>query len=617
MSWTNELYQVYETQYGQEFHDGSVLMPISHSTANTQIEVTLRVDGTFVKARGLSKEEGKNTIIPVTEDSAARGSGVNPMPFADKLPYIAGDYSDYVEDKNADNAKYQAYMKQLQCWHESKHSHPAVNALYTYLSKKTLMHDLEKCHIVELDAETGKLTEKYKIAGVGQKEAFVRFRVNDLKEPQTWKDKTLYDAFIAWYNEQSEHIDLCYATGKYLPVAEKHPNKIRHTGDKAKLISSNDDSGFTYRGRFQNSHEALRISYDFSQKMHNALKWLIQRQGIYFDSLVMIVWASTLEPLPDIRKAGLPEEDDEDEDLYEDETPIVPDTVKGYRDVLQKRIFGNQSEIELHHKVMLLGVDAATIGRLSISFYEELGKSEFLSNLMKWHEETACRRYNRKKKKYQINSFSVYDILNCAFGTEGNLGLECKKETLKEQILRLIPCITNSRPLPADIMWALYHKASNPLAYEKSFNHHKVLETACGIIRKYNIDRKEGIIAMAYNPEETDRSYLYGCLLAIADAAERAAYDENEDKRVTNARRYWNAFSGRPYQTWKLIEERLRPYLDKLGQKSIRYEKMLNDIMAKFDFQNFEDNHALSPSYLLGYHHYTAEIYTSKKKEEE
>jgi len=159
-------------------------------------------------------------------------------------------------------------------------------------------------------------------------------------------------------------------------------------------------------------------------------------------------------------------------------------------------------------------------------------------------------------------------------------------------------------------------KASNPVAYSNGYNHREVLEVACGMIRKYNIDRKKGIIAMAYDPKENDRSYLYGCLLAIADAAEAASYDDaDKGKRVTNARRYWSMFTNRPSTTWVKIEEQLRIYFVKLGAKSIRYEKMLNDVMSRFNLEDYTDNSALSSSYLLGYHHFSAEIY--KKKEEE
>ena len=125
---------------------------------------------------------------------------------------------------------------------------------------------------------------------------------------------------------------------------------------------------------------------------------------------------------------------------------------------------------------------------------------------------------------------------------------------------------------------------------------------------------------MAYDKNDTDRSYLYGCLLAIADKTESDTYEKEErGKRVTNAKRYWNVFSSRPFQTWQVIEERLQPYLDKLGNYSTVYEKRVQEIMDKMDRAAFEDNSKLSPSYLLGYHHYMSYMYKSnaENKEEE
>ena len=60
---------------------------------------------------------------------------------------------------------------------------------------------------------------------------------------------------------------------------EKHPAKLRQGKDKAKLISTNDANGFTYRGRFVSKKEAISIGYETSQKIHNALRWLIQKQA--------------------------------------------------------------------------------------------------------------------------------------------------------------------------------------------------------------------------------------------------------------------------------------------------------------------------------------------------
>ena len=605
LSWTQELYKVYEQQCGRDFNDGSVLLPVSHSTANAQIEVTLKQDGTFVSARALTKEEGLNTIIPVTEDSGGRTSGVCAMPLADKLIYLSGDYQAYTGKNNLPH--FSAYLEQLGRWHNSPYTHPSVDAVYAYISAGTLMKDLIGCHVLAVDESTGQLAEKFNIAGIAQADAFVRFRVYG-DTPETWQDQSLYESFIQWKSSESDETGLCYATGETAPITYKHPSKIRNTGDKAKLISANDESGFTYRGRFTDKTEAISVSYDFSQKMHNALRWLIQRQGIYLDTMALLVWTSSLEDIPNVMESAYDDEDDPFPDT------VTPDTEPRYRDFLRKQIFGTKP-FDITSKVMLMGVDAATTGRLSIAIYEELEHSRLLEQLVNWHSDTSVMRYNRIISKQCPNSFAVREIINCAYGSENSKGFpEAKPEILKENVLRLLPCITQGRRIPADLVQNLVKRASNPLASERSWR--TVLETACGMIRKQNIEQKKGVTSMAYDPTITDRSYLFGCLLAIADAAEYAAYDDNDKgKRVTNAKRYWSMFAKRPYTTWGIIEGQVREYMKKLGAKSIYYDRMLNDIMCKFLPGDFDIAAPLTPNYLLGYHHYNAEIY--KKKEEE
>lgn len=124
---------------------------------------------------------------------------------------------------------------------------------------------------------------------------------------------------------------------------------------------------------------------------------------------------------------------------------------------------------------------------------------------------------------------------------------------------------------------------------------------------------------MAYDPNEKDRSYLFGCLLAIADAAEYAAYDENDKKsRITNAKRYWSMFAKRPFTTWATIEKQVRIYMTKLDKKKRDfYEREFNSVMDKFILTEFSDNNSLTSAYLLGYHHYNHKLKDFKKTEEE
>lgn len=620
MSWNEELYKIYELNCRRKFDDNEPeMLPVSHSTANAQIEVTINEIGEFKGARAIEKSDAV-TVIPATEDSAARSSGICPMPYADKLVYIAGDYICYTDGKRSDNSDYySAYMNQLKSWADSEYTHFAVKALYAYLQKGCLMCDLIKSGVLVTD-ENGKLLPKTKIAGIAQEDSFVRFIVNHSGSIcRTWEDDSLHNSFIAFNTALLGESQLCYASGTYEPATYKHPSKIRNSGDKSKLISSNDESGFTYKGRFADKEQAVSISYSYSQKMHNALRWLIIKQGVSLDSLTLTVWASALQPLPDVTKKIIDEDDP-----YADEEDEVMSTYPEYMRMLKKRILGYGEKMQPDTKVMVMALDASGKGRVSISLYSELIGSDFLNNIEQWHADTAWCRFNGKKKRNVINSFSLYEIIRCAFGTEQGAFIDCDKKVMRDALLRLIPCVTEGRRIPADILHGLYAKASNPLAYDNDFNFSTVLETACGMIRRNKIKEnkfpQEGEYLMAYDPNNTDRSYLYGCLLAIADKAEGEAYDSSErNVRVTNAKRYWNAFSQHPYQTWGVIRERLIPYLNKLGKSQVKYLKRIDEILDKMSPAEFENNSRLENMYLLGYSHYTTMMFnedTAKNKEE-
>ncbi|MBE6862160.1 MAG: type I-C CRISPR-associated protein Cas8c/Csd1 [Ruminococcus sp.] len=620
MSWTNELYNIYELNCGREFGENEPLMlPISHSIVNAQLEIKIDGNGEF-KGVNIVNENDSNTIIP---DTGKAKVGITPPPFplTETLKYIAGDFNDFASDDFKDNSDfYTAYINQLKNWCGSEFSHKSVNAVLEYVSKATVIKDCIESRVLAIDESTGKLLKKQKTTGATLDKTYVRFIVysDDVDESRTWEDKSLYDSFINFNSKNQGEIQLCYATGEELPPIYTHPYQIVRNNPRAKLISSNDESGFTYRGRFSGKEEAISVSYEFSQKMHNALKWLISKQSMHFDSLTLIVWASGLQPVPDVRSGCFDDFDDEIEEKTE-----IPDTVPKFRDILKNRIFGYKQGFETDTKVMIMGLDAATTGRLSISIYSELMGSHFLENIEKWHKNTVWYRFSGKRKRTILNSFSLYEIARCAFGGEQGGRLECSGEVMKETALRLIPCVTEGAKLPEDIVQNLYYKASKPLSYEKAYNHRTVLEMACAMYRKELIDKNniedtEGEYLMAYNPDLTDRSYLYGCLLAIADKAESDTYESGDrEKRVTNARRYWSAFAQRPCQTWQNIEERLRPYMDKLGGYRVGYEKLINEVMGKFNAEEFADNSRLSPLYLLGYHHFTAKMYTGSKKEEE
>lgn len=622
MSWIEELYKVYERQSGVVDSD-TPLLPIAHTTVNAQIELTISEEGEFVTAERVDKE-GAVTVIPVTEDSGARSSGVAAHPLMDKLVYIAGDYPKYNEGKKSDNQKFfDAYLNGIAQWADSEYSHSAVRAIAKYVSNGKVITDLVSARVLETDDETGLLKDSVKIAGIAQPDCFVRFRVlyKNSSEPRTWADKSLQDAFVSYCSTQIGEKQLCYALGEELSATYKHPSKIRNAGDKAKLISANDESGFSYRGRFANKEQAISVSNEFSQKAHNALKWLVGRQGVHLDSMSLVVWESSLNPVPDVTE-NLSDafeifgfDDDETELNQQDiKQPIV-----AYKDRLRKSIFGYKDTLEAGSKTMVMAIDAATTGRLSMSLYTELSSSKFLENLEKWHSETAWMKYNWKKNIREVNSFSLADIAECAYGTEQGKFISCKPEIKRDMYLRLIPCVIEGRKFPQDILNALVSRAINPQMYSENYNWRRVLEVTCGMIRKNNFDKTEEECSMALDKECTNRDYLYGRLLAVAEFVERIAY-KDDDGRTTNASRFFNAFANRPASGWQTILGKLKPYLNKMKtQDQYYYTKLIDKITDRFERDDFADNTRLKPEFLHAYSCQLNELYAPKsdKKEEE
>ena len=155
MSWMNMLYQTYENNkaVAGKTNESVSLSVIAHMSANSQLEVTIDEKGEFESAKRVDKK-GPKILIPVTEASASRSSGIAPHALNDTLSYIAGDFYEYVKDekeKEQSKRKFEAYIKSLQKWKESEFSHEKVSAIYQYLSKQSMMKDLIDCKIVKLD----------------------------------------------------------------------------------------------------------------------------------------------------------------------------------------------------------------------------------------------------------------------------------------------------------------------------------------------------------------------------------------------------------------------------------------------------------------------------------
>lgn len=630
MSLLERCYQTYEyvrrtepDLIGRQEPGRVTLLPVGHTTQLANIQVELSTDGNFQTAFVLRKEE-QTTIIPCTERSSARTSGIVPHPLADKLQYIASDYSVYGGPKESG---WEKYHEQLRSWCNSTFSHPLVCAVLCYLEKGTLIPNLIQKGILFTDAE-GKLPTKYngdkdtaptivRSAPSGdQTESFVRFRVGD-QDLST--DPSVWDSFLQFYESQLTDRDYCTILGEVVPISTLSPQKIRHAGDGAKLISSNDETNFTFRGRFRDAKQALSIGYRTTQEAHSALRWLIGRQGCHFDDEYIVVWGTQDEPVPDLcddsydiaQMAGPEDLDDTMLGFEDGPAPVEVSTAETiakqfYRAIRSYRLkLTDTSQLS----VLILDSTAGTKGRLSIRYYQELSGSRLLDNVLHWHKIVSWLLEYRsrplpaqpgKKPKMEHVSFvgapSPEDIAKAAYGekVDGKL----KRQTVE----RLIPCIVERRPIPYDLVLSATRRATAGVTLEP-WEARKTRSIACALICGYHQQLKGEHYSMALDETCRDRSYLFGRILACAEQVERYAQNLTMDeKRVTNAERAQVMFVQRPAKTTVLLQNKLNPYLSRIQAKSgskRRYQLMLDliDQLGKEDFTN----KPLSELYLLGY----------------
>lgn len=566
----------------------STLAPIGFNTTKADVEITIDLDGNFVSA--IPTEE--KIIFPVTEASAGRSSisaKLQPHPLCDKFMYMRP----YEES-------FRAYTKQLEEWCLSEYGDKRIEAILKYVKKGTIENDIKIKNIKDDSFICWKI---------------VSGDINDSKQDAVWKNSDIIKKYTAYClkKKAEEGNGFCYITGETEALAKQHLKGVVAKHGNAKIISANakenDKKNFVYRGRFINSTEAATISFEASQKAHNALKWIVENDGVTIGDRTFVIWNPRGKELPTPIFS-----------FFSNETEEKPQPTN-YKDKLSKVLEGYKQKMELDDKAVIAVFDAATSGRLAITYYNEIPALDFLERLRFWDE--TCAWYS---SSYGVSSPSLRSIIASAFGIprgdDETQEIDIADKIIGPQMQRLFMCRLEKSKFPADIMCAAVNKCANLQIYSNK-NRTKQLFSTCAIIKKYNYDHKKEEWNMALEPEKKDRSYQYGRLLAVMEKAERDTY-EGEEKRETNAIRLQSVFVKRPaYATKTILEQLKSAYYPRLsvGAK-IYYEGLIGEIMEIIsECEPQAINKPLGETYLLGYYLQKNEFYKKKNcninKEEE
>lgn len=323
---------------------------------------------------------------------------------------------------------------------------------------------------------------------------------------------------------------------------------------------------------------------------------------------------------------------DESKALHDDISDALNATNVQYAKIFSRVLRGYEGaeDLKKHNDPMVVVIlDAATTGRLGVTFYCELQKDEYIKRILQWHVDAAWPLTFFKKsivegaERVNVVQYegapSFTDIINCACGTSDRSSKSYKRfaKDVKE---RLIECMFGGAQFPMSILNAACHKVTRPMGYDNIRVWRRDFEIACSLWKKHYIDetrkqhRQEDVITMYLEPNRDDRDYLYGRLLALADNFEESVLRKQGVKdRPTNAIKLMSNFTAKPYTTWGTLWKQLMPYL-KSANGGSWFRNEVDDVMALFKEGDFEDNKALSPMFLLGY---SCQRRASKRKAQE
>lgn len=628
MSWVQNLCDTYdactEAVGIRNENQTTMLLPLGHLLTELDVIVYLNNMGTFLRAEKLKTSPKTKTLIcvPCTDASEAR-SGTkaidSPHPLCDQIKYLSTHN----------------YLNNLSNWIAYLQDNPnyplayqGILAVNKYLVRGTLSEDLQSFGIKAKD------------------DLFVGFSVNLIHsfEDKLWKIPELWKAWTEFYFSTDiahrETKDICYVSGlDNSSYTEKHPKSINRSSGNAKLITGNDSANFTFRGRFEKPAQAVTVSYEASQKAHQALRWLISKPSCYrCDTQAIVAWA--IDTMPDV-----PDFFGDSHDIYEEivrtdeekrvnaENTIYVD----YAYALKTAMSGYSAASKLReHKrrIAIITSDSSTKGRMSITYYRELSENEYEERIERWH--STCKWYQPFGKNpdgtyrsgYFIGAPAADRIVLAVLGkrrTQKDTSYNKLVKNLREQLLH---CIFDGERIPLSMVFAATNRASNPLALENKgakraldrWSHWEyVLSTACALVKQKYFDYEKEEFGVELETERRDRDYLYGRLLAVADRIESSARFKQgktkDDARATNAIRYMTAFSQHPFRTWNMLFTQLiNPYIQQLNGADW-YLNMIGDIQRLFEPEAYENDTALDGRYLLGFFAQRQELRKKHKNE--
>ena len=598
-----------------------VLLPLYHTSLKSNskniISVKLDQDGSFYKAEVMA--DNQTIVFPVTANSVARsGSNPAPHPLVDKFSY-------YVSEAN--QTQYDDFHKQLANWIDYC-DEGEVKGFLTKIQRFILQTDFLSSILQSLygdyyQREGLKITysdSDGKNKTVDLSAYFLEFSIvqfHGFKDESVTSYKELHRSYISFVRANQDNLGTCNISGRTEQITNKH----RGLMGNAKIISVSN-KGEAYKGRFKEREDVFSVGYETSEKIHLMIKYLLENKNSSTwleSSQYLINWFSddlANESQLDIVKPEFNELFEDSEDERDSLVFIKPNKENkkiGSSFIKGQKLFSNDAM----YNIAIL--NKTSNGRIALKYFRQVQVSQLLKNLETWQENYSWEA-KTKSGNYKLRTPTFNEIINAAYGIDRERYLELDNDSFKsDQYQQLVTALIDGRLIPNTIVKKLEDNIKQRQKYSKHW--YQVQQVSLAVLQK-QYGRE---FTPMLDHQETDRSYLFGRLLAIYELFETQGYalDGSSQERITNAERYWNAYTGQPAKMMNHLENKIKPYEEvlKLNRPGIWHKlererkeiiQLLTPLYAKKEFTQ-----PLDYKFIFGYYAEKQFYYTKQTKENE
>lgn len=612
-------YALEHDMVGKPDHFGNILLPMYYNSMKSNgkniIELLLSKESDLLEAHLLP--EGETIQFPVTEDSVARSSGVAPHPLVDSASYV-------IQDEGKRSA---AYMEQMENW-LAYDDNDFVRIIHDFLIQSGIL-DAVKQKVKDSEEDEAEKQKKNAVA-IDFEKVFFTFSIENydgLKNISVSENSDLqarYKVYVEYQNanDPSKERITCNLSGEQDYLCIKH-QPLMGTARLVSQITANDEN---WRGRFTMADQNIKLGMETSQKIHLMAKYLLSGEETrrwLGEQANMVSWfsddLSNAVAFDPSKSAEMPAGIFEKlmaEQKGKSDAPAIADVmteniVKSFTN--GKRLFSDDATY------YIAIFDKISNGRVAAKYFRSLSGSRLKDNLVAWQEKYHWRGFSKDNWDKEFTP-SPRRMVLAAYGVERDGMLEiAKNDFLKNQYQNIVTALVEGRAVPRNFEKALAVNIRHRQNYDKTWM--EVLFCALAVLKD-----KGGMKNPMLNRENTDRSYLFGRLLASFEYLEKSTFSKGNE-RSTNAEKMWTSYTNHPATMMLRLRNLMIPYERKLERSDEALKRMAyfnamreireatNMLHESYNMDSVEVNRPLDYGFIFGYEAQRQAFYSGKNKD--